>query len=947
MKAAPVQVAHCSTCGTTLNAKGECLACLVRVGFDCLPKESPDSVFGDYEIARRDDGSLWELGRGAMGVTYRAEDKVLNRSVALKVVAATAAAGAGQAVHDRFLREARAAAAFRHPNVAGVFHFGASSEGDRCYYAMELVAGETLEALVRRDGPLQVKAALEMAVQVTRALVAAAAHGLVHRDLKPGNIMLTRSGSGGAEARPSRGMRRGESTEELEVKIIDFGLAKAVTDGGNETDLTRGAFVGTPAFASPEQFSGAPADARSDIYSLGATLWYALTSEVPYEGKTIDEIHRRQTELALSVHKLSARKVPRPVIQLLRRTLALNPAERPASAHELMEALELCRARLGYARPNEWSAWPAHRKLIALGTALALATAAFVAFRLAGHKQPVPISAPAKSIAVLPFQNMSDDKQNAYFADGVQEEILTTLAKVADLKVISRTSVMQFRDAEKRSVRDIAQQLGVAHVLEGSVQRSANRIRVTAKLIDARTDAHVWGDRYDGDLVDVFAIQTEIAQKIAGQLKAALSPNEQAALQAKPTVDPAAYDLYLRAREIERGGETHLLAVIEKQITLLEEGVARDPAFLPALCMLAQAHMHVYWFNYDHTPARLELARRAIDAAARLRPDAGEVHLARAVFHYHGSRDYAPALAELALAARNLPNDANVLFYIGAIERRQGRWEESTGSLQRATVLDPRNANLAGEVPINYLLMRRYQDVRRVMDDQLAWKPEDFGSRLFRAYLDLYEKADLGSLQNLLWDEAAATADQNIVARNRRWVAYLHRDYRAAEQALSAYRLPDFTAAGVITPREYYDARAARGLGDTPRAEAAFLRARERAAANVAARPDDGKALIVLAKIDTLLGRKEEAVREGEHAVGLLPVSIDAFDGPHILSLLAEVYAGVGKTDRALDVLQQAATLPGGPTYGVLQLDEDFDPLRKDPRFEKILGSLAPKSISR
>jgi tetratricopeptide (TPR) repeat protein len=211
----------------------------------------------------------------------------------------------------------------------------------------------------------------------------------------------------------------------------------------------------------------------------------------------------------------------------------------------------------------------------------------------------------------------------------------------------------------------------------------------------------------------------------------------------------------------------------------------------------------------------------------------------------------------------------------------------------------------------------------------------------------LYEKADLGSLQNLLWDEAAATADQNIVARNRRWVAYLHRDYRAAEQALSAYRLPDFTAAGVITPREYYDARAARGLGDTPRAEAAFLRARERAAANVAARPDDGKALIVLAKIDTLLGRKEEAVREGEHAVGLLPVSIDAFDGPHILSLLAEVYAGVGKTDRALDVLQQAATLPGGPTYGVLQLDEDFDPVRKDPRFEKILGSLAPKSISR
>jgi TolB-like protein/cytochrome c-type biogenesis protein CcmH/NrfG len=896
----------------------------MRLGFDdSLEKDTP-RILGDYEIARHKDGSPWELGRGAMGVTYRAEDTVLNRSVALKLIEAREAASGGERVRDRFLREARAAAAFRHPNVASVFHFGAPANGDPCYYAMELVEGETLKALVRRDGPLPVDAALDMAVQVTRALIAAATRGLVHRDLKPGNIMLTRSDT---------------ATGELEVKVIDFGLAKAIAEGGSEKDLTRGEFVGTPAFASPEQFSGAPADARSDIYSLGVTLWYALTGEVPYEGKTISEIRRRQSELALPTDQLVARKIPKYLIQLLRRILSANPAHRPASARDLMEALELCRARLG-----RTMRWPTMHKAGAVVGFLAIAGAGFLAFRLAGHKQAIRTIVPAKSIAVLPFQNLSDDKQNAYFADGVQEEILTTLAKVADLKVISRTSVMQFRDTEKRSVRDIAEQLGVAHVLEGSVQRSVNRIRVTAQLIDARTDSHVWGDRYDGDLADVFSIQTEIAEKIAAQLKTALSPNEQTALQTKPTADTAAYDFYLQAREIGRSGETHLSEVIEKQISLLETAVARDPSFLSALCMLAQAHIHAFWFNYDHTVARLELARRAIDAAARLRPDAGEVHLARAVFHYHASRAYAHALTELTLAGRTLPNDAEVLFYIGAIERRQGRWEASTASLQRAILLDPRNANLAGEVPINYLLMRRYRDARRAMDDQLAWKPEDFASQLFRANLDLYEKADLGSLRTLLSSNEAAAADQNIIARNRRWVAYLQRDYHAAAQALSAYRLPDFTAAGIIIPREYYEGRAARGLGDAPRAQAAFLRARERAAANVAARPDDAKALIVLAKIDTMLSRKEEAVREGERAVELLPVSADAFDGPHILSTLAEVYAGVGETDRALDVLQQAVALPGGSTYGVLQLDEDFDPLRQDPRFQKILASLAPKA---
>src|SRR5213594_4260481 len=329
------EVTVCSICGEPLNAKGACVACLLRRGleessmFDT--KSSVPLVFGDFEVARREDGSFWELGRGAFGVTYLAVDNVLRRKVALKVIEVPAAARASHTMRERFLREARAAAALRHPNVAAIYQFGASPNGSRCFYAMGLVQGETLEARARRDGPLNPKLALEIAIQIARALMAAAAQGLIHRDLKPANIMLTSGHS---------------DTAELEVKVIDFGLAKAIADAGGEMDLTHGEFVGTPNFASPEQFGSGPVDGRSDIYSLGATLWFALTGLAPHPGSTIEEIRNRQTRDDLPVEQLAARKVPAPVIKLLRLLLAVDPAQRPTSARELLEKLEFCRQQL-------------------------------------------------------------------------------------------------------------------------------------------------------------------------------------------------------------------------------------------------------------------------------------------------------------------------------------------------------------------------------------------------------------------------------------------------------------------------------------------------------------------------------------------------------------------------------------------------------------------------
>src|SRR6266496_1209827 len=323
----------CWICGEPLDTKGDCVACFLRTALGesgVETKQLPSLVFGDFEVEQRPDGSYWELGRGAMGTTYLAVDKVLRRMVALKVIEVPVVPTSrdAQAVRERFLREARAAAALRHPNVAAVYHFGASPNGTHCYYAMELVDGETLETFIRRDGPLNAKVGLEIAIQITQALMAAVAHGLIHRDLKPGNIMLTRGASGSAE---------------LHVKVIDFGLAKAITDAGGEPDLTHGQFVGTPNFASPEQFGSGPVDARSDIYSLGATLWFALTGKTPFAGRNIEEIRSAQKSDALPIEQLKAARVPSCLRSLLKSMLAFEPAARPG-IQDLVTQLRRCSA---------------------------------------------------------------------------------------------------------------------------------------------------------------------------------------------------------------------------------------------------------------------------------------------------------------------------------------------------------------------------------------------------------------------------------------------------------------------------------------------------------------------------------------------------------------------------------------------------------------------------
>ena len=551
-----------------------------------------------------------------------------------------------------------------------------------------------------------------------------------------------------------------------------------------------------------------------------------------------------------------------------------------------------------------------------------------------------------KSIAVLPFENRSEDKANAYFTDGVQDEILTNLAKIADLKVISRTSVLQYKSGVARNLREIAQQLGVANVVEGSVQRSGNRVRVNAQLIDARTDSQLWAERYDRDLADVFAIQSEIAKTIVDQLQAKISPSEKVAIEKAPTYDLLAFDLYQRAKNLWTGvsDPLHARENLPEAVYLLDEAVARDPNFLLAWCLLSRVHCTFYWLAFDHSSARLDLANAAVQTALRLQPEAGEAHLALAIYYYFGFLDYGRARSELAIASRTLPNNADVFVYTGLIERRESHWEEATHNLERALEVDPRNLfTLQQLATYTYCPQRRYADAIRIYDHALTIVPGDPLTRINRAEVALDWRADVEPYQTTL---------QGLIAENPKIGPDVdHPDYALCERTASAATrmLANYPREGVSTnygvtcPHAYWEGVVARWRGDSAKAQAAFTAARSEVAKTVETQPDFAAAVSLLGMIDAGLGRKEEALREGLRACELLPISKDAIAGTACAVNLAQIYAWTGNKELAIEQIAEVERVPNEISYGRLKLHPYWDSLRGDPRFEKIVAALAPK----
>ncbi len=506
---------------------------------------------------------------------------------------------------------------------------------------------------------------------------------------------------------------------------------------------------------------------------------------------------------------------------------------------------------------------------------------------LSRSHRPVLSSLPEKSIAVLPFDNLSEEKANAYFAEGVQDEILTRLSKVADLKVISRTSVTQYRNAATRNLREIAGALGVAHVLEGSVQRATNRVRVNDQLIDARSDAHLWAETYDRDLADVFVLESELAEKIVAQLKTKLSPEEKAAIAERPTKDLAAYDLYARAKTLI---ETSLFSTPQNEslfeaARLLNQALQRDPAFALAHYQLANAHDLLYFLGADHTPARLAMADAAIQSLVRLRPNSGEAHLAVAKHLYWGYLDYDRAREKLNLAQKSLPNDPLPFLLAGYIDRRQSRWDESTKNFERAIELDPQNPIILQQISRSYQCLRRYADAETALDRAVALVPKDTALRASRAEIELLWHADprpLASTIRAIIGEDSREA--GTIAEFWLEVSLCQRDFDAALRALAA--LPGVAGCQVETipfPRAWCEGLVAQMRGDKVTAHAAFSSTRDEAAKLVREQPAYAEAFCVLGMADAVLGHKEDAIREGRRAVELLPVTKDSITG----SLLA------------------------------------------------------------
>ena len=557
----------------------------------------------------------------------------------------------------------------------------------------------------------------------------------------------------------------------------------------------------------------------------------------------------------------------------------------------------------------------------------------------------------AKSIAVLPFDNLSRDPDNAFFTDGVQDQILTHLAKVADLNVISRMSVMQYKSGIARNLRKIGEELGVAHVVEGSVQRAGNKVRVNAQLIDARNDRHEWAENYDRPIDDVFAIQSEIAKAIAEQLQAKLSPNEKKAIEQPPTTDLAAFDLYSEAKSLllTRSFSATQDRNVRKAIELLDEAVKRDPSFFDAYCQLAWAHETLYaTFGTDHTPARLALAEAALQAATRLRPDAGETHLARAEYLYYGLRDYAGALAELEIARRALPNDPRLFELTGYILRRRGRQEEGLRNLQRAVELDPRNFFTLQQITLSYQFLGHYADAIAALDRALSIVPENVETQAFRAQLELCWKGNTRLLHQTI--EAILTQGPGAIASAADiWFvcALAERDAAAAERALVAVGDNACWNEGAIRlSRSFGEGLLARMTKDEARARTAFEAARVQQEKIVQSQADYGPALCVLAMIDAALGRKDLALEEGRRAIALTPLEKDVIEASRVLQYFAMTAAWAGDKELALQQLETGLRGPVASTmlsYGALRLLPFWDPLRGDPRFEKIVASLAPK----
>ena len=880
-----------------------------------------------------------ELGRGGMGAVYLAEraDGQFEKRVAIKVLKRGTDT---DEVLRRFRIERQILAKLEHPNITRLLDAGTTRDG-LPYFVMEFVEGMPVTKFVQRKN-MDLRGRLQLFLKVCSAVSLAHRNQIIHRDIKPTNVLVGHDG---------------------EPKLLDFGIAKLLNVDSDGEDVTVAPERRlTPMYAAPEQSLGRPATIASDIYSLGALLYELLTAQPPRlisNRNASEEVAQRSSTKPLVPSEVvtdskTKDELRGPLDLIVTKAMRPNPAQRYSSVSGLSDDIEryLNGAALAFNGGNT----SRRRWYKVSGSLGAIVLAAALLFLLRGNisrlktATTIPLgenstAISAHSIAVLPFDNLSEDKENAYFADGIHGDILTNLSKISDLKVISRTSVMFYR-GKISSVRAIGQALGVSTVLEGNVRRVGNRVRVNVELINAQTEQAIWAENYDRDLTDVLAIQTDLAKKIASELQAKLSPAEKGRLERKPTENSEAYLAFVQARNLQSAYED--FGRLKQSEQLFERAIELDPKYALALSRYSQLQSWVV-HQFEGTPARREKARTLAERALQLDPDLPEAHMALGFWYSRADKNYGAALREFQIAQRGLPNEAEVYRGIGAIQRRQGKWTESTGNLEKAVELDPNNTWALQNLAFNYQVLRNFAAANNIMDRALKVDPNGLGLWEVKARLAVDEKGDLSVAEEALtvMNALPASSDEQKIeiAIARKKILLLLRKYRELLQGVEDVPDPVFESTPGALGEKYCGIGVARkALHDEAAAQAAFLKAKTVAEAQLKQSPGDARIHALSAKVLACLGEKEGALLEAQRAAELLPESKDAFFGPEITASVAEVHAILGNNARAIEILEGLLSRPSWVAVEGLRVDPVWDPLRNDPHFQALLNKYGRKS---
>lgn len=888
---------------------GFCPACLLTTALDSSQTLPAGSCIEDYEL-------LSEIARGGMGIVYRARQRVPLRIVALKMILPVHLNSPGAV--ERFRAEAEAAASLEHESILPIYAVGEHDGAP--FYSMKFAENGTLSARIDkyRDKPRQAAALI---AKLARAVAFAHEHRILHRDLKPGNVLFDAAGK---------------------PYVSDFGLAKWLQ---RECDLTQTlAILGTPFYMAPEQAKNSRSvDATTDIYSLGAILYHMLTGHPPAAGETPMEVLHDAATHAPSRPRLTNRHVSRDLETICLKCLEKEPSARYDSATSLADDLErFCVDRPIVARPialttRAWR-WTRHNPVVA-GFAAITISLLILLVTLAPAMRNGPKAAPAtKAVAVLPFDHPGADQTGELLATGLQDDILVSLSKIADLKVISRNSVQQYRSATA-DPREVGRALGVDAVLTGNLRQAANVARINVQLLRVADGTQIWADNYDRDLNDIFGIQSDLALQIASALKATVLPMEANGIRQRPTNDARAYLLYVQAADLFADTDKPRRKLEEAE-QLLQQAIARDPKFALAVSLFSQAKTILA--DWHDMAARLEPAKSLAEQALQLEPQLPEAHIALGRYLWQGQghvghADLGGALREFEIARRTLPGSAEIYNLIGRVQRQMGRWEESLANVTRAAQLDPNTASRWDDVYSTNLWMRRYPAALEALQRQIALAPNSWRCEYLRVWLFLQWKGDTDGLRQLRPPPLADATRYSYL-----WfITQLYaRDFDKAEAIVrddARATLPGYGFKGTA-PKSLFLGRIYSEKGDEVKAREHFEASLPLVEQAVAESPLDAERRMTLARVYAGLNRKADAIREARQACEILPESKDAIDGADLTMRLAEIYMRVDEPEQALTLLDHLLSIPAGLHVEQMRVAPAWDPLRNDPRFQRLLA---------